>query len=265
MSLPEEPSTPPGIQDALVRVARRLELPQPQRARILEEIAADLEELRVGLMDRGVPAREAEARAIRLLVPSETSIEALVQLYEPFHRKLTRRFSPSVMRGVERSVLMLVTLGTLAFAVSGLLRSGALNEPSPLLWAVFGLAGGILLLAGRKAVRLLLVRDHDPRNLRDGLGLLLVGSGGALGLGATGAVLQVRDLAIRVQRTGEASVDVLVPWLLDSSILLAAALVTALVGGLCWFLLLHKVHAVERAHRRTAQAVGRSHSEILHS
>ena len=51
----------PRFEQELQAVAERLELPQPERARILEEISGDLEELRMELIRKGVDPAEAEA------------------------------------------------------------------------------------------------------------------------------------------------------------------------------------------------------------
>ncbi|HUF75232.1 MAG TPA: hypothetical protein VMM35_03095, partial [Longimicrobiales bacterium] len=93
---------PARFDEALRAAAAALDLPQPDRARILEEIATDLEELRAELVLRGVPEGQAEARAVELLAPSDAAVRALVHVHEPRYRSLTRRFSSSVMRRSER-------------------------------------------------------------------------------------------------------------------------------------------------------------------
>ena len=85
---------PARFDEALRAAAAALDLPQPDRARILEEIAADLEELKAELVRRGVPPERAETRAVELLAPSEVAIRALVDLHEPRYRSLARRFYP---------------------------------------------------------------------------------------------------------------------------------------------------------------------------
>jgi len=238
--------------EALNRVASRLDLPQPERTRILEEILTDLQDLKAGLVNRGWSPEDAEARTVRLLVPSEPAIDALIRLHEPLYQRLTRRLSPSVMRRAERAILLLVTAGVLGPMLSSLFGSGVLSDPSPLLWGVIALAAVILLLAGRRAKELFLIRDHHPGTLRNGLGRLLVGSGVSLGVGVAGLVLELYGLAAAVEASGLATTELIVPWLLDSSALLSASLITALLGGLCWFLLVQKVEMVERANERAA-------------
>jgi len=54
----------PRLEEALRRAAASLDLPPPERTRILEEIAADLEELLAELLRRGVPGRGRGARGL---------------------------------------------------------------------------------------------------------------------------------------------------------------------------------------------------------
>jgi len=103
----------PRFEQKLQAVAAELDLPQPERARILEEIAGDLEELRSELIRNGIDPADAEAEAIALLAPSKTAMTALVSVHESLYRSLVRRFS-SKMRLVEWVGLMGVTVAALA-------------------------------------------------------------------------------------------------------------------------------------------------------
>ena len=247
----------PRLDEALRSVAARLDLPQPDRARILEEIAVDLEDLRAELVRRGLPEEEAEARAVELLAPSEVAVRALVDVHEPLYRALTRRFSPSVMRRSERLGVLLVTVAALAAAVLPLARSGLPRDPSTFLIPIFALLAGTLALAGRKAIQLYFQGDHEAGRLRSGLTAVLAGSGLAIGCAFFGFMFELYRLMVRVEAgTPESIGPLLVLWVVDMSVLVGAGLVTALVGGLCWFLLLQKVEAVERAHRYEASFTG---------
>jgi len=246
----------PRLDEALRSAAARLDLPQPDRARILEEIAADLEELRAELVRRGVPEAEAEARAVELLAPSDVAVRALVDVHEPLYRALTRRFSPSVMRRTERMGILVVTVAALAAAVIPMARGGLPRDPSPFLIPIFGLLAGVLALMGRKAIQLWVEGDHALGRLRSGLAALLISSGLAVGCAAAGFAFELYRFAMRIEANPDRMGPALTRWILDASVLVGAGLVTALVGGLCWFVLLQKVEAVERAYRREAAVTG---------
>ena len=243
----------PRFEQELQAVAERLELPQPERARILEEIAGDLEELRLELIRKGVDPAQAEADAIGLLAPSETAMAALVSIHESLYRSLVRRFS-SKMRLAEWAGLVTVTLAAVAVVLGSLAGSGVLRSPSVFLLPVLAIAVALVAVAGRKAIQLYVERDHEPQRLRSGMGTLLMGSG----LAVAGSVVEMFRLARRIELAPDEQGALLLPWLLDTSVLLGVGLTTALVGGLCWFLLLQKISAVERADLSTLRAVGRT-------
>jgi hypothetical protein len=247
----------PRFERELRGVAERLDLPQPERARILEEIAGDLEELRSELIQKGVHPDEAEASAITLLAPSETALSALVSVHESLYHSLVRRFS-SKMRLAEWAGLLIVTVFPLALVLSSLVGQGFLRNPSVSLLVVLCIAVGLVAVAGRKTIQLYIERDHDPQRLWSGMSALLTGSGLAVFCSVAGSVLELARVARRIELAPEAQGALLLPWLLDTSVLIGAGLTTALVGGLCWFLLLQKISAVERADLSALRATGRA-------
>jgi len=246
----------PRFDDALRSAAAELDLPQPERSRILEEIAADLEEMRAELIRRGVPEDQAEARAVELLAPSQVAVRALVDLHEPLYRSLTRRFSPAIMRRSERVGILVVTVGALGAAALPMARVGLPRDPSPFLIPIVALLAGVLALAGRKALQLWAEGDHHPLRLRSGMGALLALPCLALGCAFAGFVFELYRFMVRIEASPDRMGPALVRWVLDASVLVGAGLLTALVGGLCWFVLLQKVEAVERAHHLEASVTG---------
>jgi len=247
----------PRFEEALRSAAAALDLPQPERARILEEIAVDLEELRAELVRRGVPEDQAESRAVELLVPSEVAVRALVDVHEPLYRSLGRRFSPSLMRRSERAGILLVTVGAIAAAVLPMARAGLPRDPSPFIIPIFALLAGLLALTTRKAIQLWVEGDHEPARLRSGLRALLVTSILAVACSAAGFVFELYRLMRGIELAPDRMTALFVRWILDTSVLVGTGLVTALVGGLCWFVLLQKIAAVERAHRVEAAVTGK--------
>jgi hypothetical protein len=238
----------PRFEEALRAAAASLDLPQPDRARILEEIAVDLEDLRTELVRRGVPEGDAEARAVELLVPSDVAVRALVNVHEPLYRSLTRRFSPSAMRRTDRVGLLVITLLAIGVTVVPVVRSGLVRDPSPLIVPILATLAGLLIVAGRKAIQLYVEGDHEPLRLRSGLDGLLIGSVLAIGCALVGFIFELYRLMVGIEASPERVGPLMVRWILDTSVLVGAGLVTTLAGGLCWFLLLHKVEAVERAY-----------------
>src|SRR5690606_9915165 len=246
----------------LASMVDALGLPSPERARILQEIAADFEDMRAELVRRGMDAPDAEAEALRLLAPSDAVIAALASVHEPLYASLARRFSAE-MRLAEWLGLVGVTIAGVTLSIGALLGSGLLRNPSPVLWPVLAVTGVVLVRAGRKAIQLLVARDHEPVRLHDGMEALLIGSGLAVVLGFGGATYEALRLADRLSQAPERTGELLVPWLLDTSVLIAFGLATALFGGLAWFLLQQKISAVERADLMASTAVRRATSSTF--
>lgn len=234
-----------------------LPLPQPERARILEEIAEDLEALRAELIRRGLDPVAASAEAVRLLAPGDSALTALASVHEPLYATLVRRFSSGV-RAAEWLGLVGVTVVALGIALGALARVDLLDAPSPWLVLVLAAAAAVLMVAGRKAYQLYIVRDHHPARLHTGMTALLAGSGVAILLGFGSATVQALLLAARLEQTPARAVEWFLAWLLDASILVGTGLTTALLGGLAWILLTGKITAVEVAELRSAQAVRRA-------
>ena len=231
--------------------------PNPERAQILEEFAGDLEEMREELVRRGMSPDDADAEALRLLAPSETALAALASVHEPLYASLGRRFS-SGMGAAEWAGLVGVTVAAVALALGSLVRAGVLRSPSPFMAPLLVVTIAVLIMVGRKTIQLHVARDHRPDRLHAGMGSLLFGSALAVLLALGGAAVEAFRLASRLQQAPERMVELLLPWLLDTSVLICTGLVTALVGGLAWFLLQQKISAVEGADLMAARAVGRA-------
>lgn len=239
-----------------------LGLPQPERARILEEIAGDLEELRDELERRGMDPAEAAAEATRMLAPSEAALAALASVHEPLYASLIRRFS-SGMKLAEWLALVGVTSTAIGVALSGLAEAHLLRGPSPWLPLLLLATVSVFVLAGRKALHLYVARDHEPERLHGGMHGLLIGSALAVVIGLGGAAFEALRMAARLEQEPSRALELFMPWLLEASILIGAGLTTALVGGLAWFLLNQKIHSIETAELRATHAFRRAIQSAL--
>lgn len=252
----------PRPEPELLRMADDLGLPQPERARFFEEVTSDLEELQRELVGRGLEPLAAHAEALRLLAPSRTALAAVASVHEPFYASLARRFS-SEMRLAEWAGLVGVTLAALLWAVGSVAAVGIMGSPPLFLLPVLAATVAVIVLAGRKWVQLYVLRDHSPERLRVGLGGLLVASAGAVVLAFFGAVIGTIVVAGHLEAAPDRSIELIVPWLLDTAVLISAGLVTALVGGLAWFLLSQKAAAVANADLRASRALERALSPAV--
>lgn len=226
-------------------VAERLqELHHPARTRILLELAGDVEALSADLRGSGVPEAEAARRAVERVVPSEAALDALVRLHRPFYRRVMAPIPDSALRRWERGSLIVTTTLVLGAGVGLLGIHGLLDAPSPFLWATLGLAGAVAAVALGKGFQLFVKRDHRPGRLDRGLGTLLALSGAAVLVAGAGTVTDLWTLTAALEAGVPDPVPLITAWLVRESVLVVTALLTAIAGGLTWFLLAQGVAAV---------------------
>lgn len=227
-------------------VDRELSASIPDRVRILRELEGDLEDLRAQLVARGLPPAHARTRAMELLVPDGPALHELDALHEPASRRLARHLGEARVRLLERSALAFAAAGVLAVEALLLVRGGVFGLPPHLLGPVL-IAGA--LLAGAVVLHLVrLARGSGRPGPLGGAHLLwLAGLVIAVGFGA--ALVDAWRITAILELSPELAGSLVPRWLFRTSAVLSVSLVTALVGGLVWFLTTQWFAAVSAAHR----------------
>lgn len=215
----------------------RLAVPEPARSRILLEIAADMEDLHLEYLGRGLSEEDADRAVIDHFDLSEDVLRELVRVHDtPLQRSLEHLTGP--VRGVGSRLLM-VFLALFVTVGSGslLFRGNLYRDASGLVWAIMPVLALGLAIAGRYAYRAFKGGGAWCPGLRSGLGRLL--GLAALILAVTGGGLWVELYlsALRVRAAPRETLIYLVGWLHMASATLVIALSGALVLGFLWFFL----------------------------
>ena len=236
-----------AFQPTLRRLDQDLMVPIPDRLRILRELEFDLEALSGELEARGMPRKQARARALDALVPDGATLRELDRLHASHYRRLTRHFSPGRLRTIERSALALATAVVLFAETFLLLRADWLAHASPFLWPVLGL--GTLLFAAIAALsRSGCGSSATTRIPQRTLRVILFLSGLTLATGIFGTLADLFRLAGVLQAEPGLAGSLLLEWLAASSVLLSFSLLLALAGGLAWFIPAHWLALASGAH-----------------
>lgn len=231
---------------ALRAVDRELSAPIPDRVRILRELEGDLEDLRAQLVARGVPPAHARDRALELLMPAGPTLHELDAVHEPVSRRLARHLGEARVRLLERSALALAAAGVLGVEVLLLVRGGAFGLTPHLLGPV--LIGGALL-AGAVVLHLVRLARGSGRPGSIGGAHLLWLAGLVIAVGFGAALVDAWRVAAVLELSPELAGSLVPRWLFRTSAVLSVSLVTALLGGLVWFLTTQWFAAVSAAHR----------------
>ena len=226
-------------------LSERLDLPQPARARVLTEVAGDLEDLYQLYLERGSPEESAEREALGRLDLSDEALRGLARVHGGWFRRLSDSISERAGSRWETGLLGLLVLGTIA--LSGAILNAVPMSRSAGVWLapVVGAAVIVIGVGVWKLYTLSLRGDHRPRRLRTGLGAMLGFSVAQffvafVGLGSS-AIQALRGLGVDPAQAGPLTLQ----WFQSALALLVMSMSLALVGGLFWFFLLGKVTSIE--------------------
>ncbi|HZD04817.1 MAG TPA: hypothetical protein VE173_07860 [Longimicrobiales bacterium] len=242
---------PAGSSRAFLPDLRRIEadlpMPLPDRVRILRELEYDLEQLRDGLVSRGMAMDEARRRALEALLPGRTALGELGRLHTPLYRRVTRSLGVHRLRVAERSALALATASVLFVEAAILVQEDLFEDPSPFLWPVLGMGAVLFAACAAKGFQLWIKRDHRRPERR--LGAILGLSGVILVTGICGAVADLYRLAGILEAEPSLAGILTLHWLVRSCVLLSVSLLISLAGSLAWFVLTRWVWLVSGARR----------------
>lgn len=231
----------------LREVAERLDLPQPMRARVLLELAADLTGLEAEFVSAGVNPTEARSRASHTLVPSTDALRDLRGIHRPLYQRLVDRFSDPARHRIERFALALTSAVMFAAGIAWLGKSGILTDPAPLMGVLLAVGLLVVLVSLWKLFTLRVKRDHDLSRLRRGLWILPAAGIASIVLGLGGTALDLYAVAGRLVADPSAQMVELVTWLRRDMGLLALGLLTSAIAWAMWLLIAADVARVEQA------------------
>jgi hypothetical protein len=231
----------------LRRLEAELAVPMPERLRFLRELEYDLEQLRDGLVARGMAADEARGRALEALLPDPRTLGELGRVHAPLYRRVTASVRAQRLRALERGALAVATASVVVVQATLLLEADLLDRPSPFLWPVLALGALLFALCAAKGFELWIERDHrtPARGLRPILGLC----GAVLAAAFLGALIDSYRLAATLEASPGLAGTLGPRWLVRECALLAVAILVALAGGVTWFVLSQWVSGVSGARR----------------
>ncbi|HEY6104863.1 MAG TPA: hypothetical protein VIV59_02700 [Anaeromyxobacteraceae bacterium] len=182
-------AAPPGARfdEALARFERELDLPYPERAELLDEIAADLEAAYAASRRRGLAEAEARAAALREVAPDGQALAALAEVHRPAARRALERLPRAARALAEPAALAFPFVLVVSLLASEVPLVLFLREGGAATVVVLALGGLALLLDLERAFRWFVLRDHSTASLagHTGTPLYLAAAAALAGLGGT--------------------------------------------------------------------------------
>lgn len=242
----------------LRRLDGELGLPLPERVSVLRELESDLEELTRSFVARGHAPDDARTMALEALVPDGAALGELRRVHASTYERLTRPLAGARLRVVERTALVVCTVGVMLLEALALVGADLGSDPSPFFWPVLALSGLLFAAIATKGFSLWVRRDHGGAH--GGVAIILVLSGLVLAVGFGGALVDLYLLAGLLEGTPPAEVTSLVfQGLRRDAALVSVAMLASMAGGLTWFVLTQWLSALDAAR---AEALGLRQPDI---
>jgi hypothetical protein len=236
--------------------SQRLDLPHPAKARLLVEMAADLQDVFEHCLARGASEDEAHAMACERFDLSDEALHRLVEVHASPVRRLLERLSERTRSRWERAMLVLLTAFVTLMTLEVTMISDFFLEASPLVWPVVALGVVALAIALTKIYTLLIKRDHDPRRARRGLPSLLGIAVLCPVLGCYTLVVELLLLAMAISDTPERAFTGVVMVMLRIAPVMITSLLVACGTAVLWFVLLRIVTRLEDTEARALVEAG---------
>jgi len=170
----------------LRQIALRLNLSQPLKSRILLEIKADFEDAYNNNLTNGFDEITAVEMAKEQFLLSEKAINDLIEIHSTPLKKFFDRLSMKNRFRFERIVLFLFMLFLAFFSARLIVKFDFHHYYSPFMLPIAGIGFYVFAKALEKIFMIFVLRKHDSRNLRQGLGVIPVMTGLNVFLGAAG-------------------------------------------------------------------------------
>lgn len=225
----------------------KLSLPQPEKSRILLEIAADLEDSYNFYRTEGLSEAEAIVKAEEKFAVSDEAIYQLMQIHESAFRRFMDRLSEQAKTRWERISFLIILLFIAAFSSKQILTVQFFMHASKLIWLVLGCSFAVIILFIAKFYSLYIKKDYHVTRLRRKLPALLFFAGGSLLVGAYGFFIELYFSATKIIIQPEKTFFFTIDWLAKSCALIVFSLLVALFTALIWFVFYNKVKKIEQA------------------
>ncbi len=233
--------------DILREADTRLDLPRPVRARIVLEMAADLDDLFAHFTAGGLPPEEAEEKARQAFALSDEALAELAAVHVPAWQRLVDQLSLQGRSRLEKAGLLLLLLFILASGGLSVLSLEIPRAAGPVGWFLVALTGAALVPALRAGVTLFLREERDLRPTRRRVTALLLFSAADLLTGLYGWWLTIYGWVADFPVTSQGGIPLFTRVLARGSAVVVVALVCAILTALIWYLLQERLARLEQA------------------
>ncbi len=223
----------------------KIKLPQPEKFRIILEIASDMEAYYDQLISSGVAQENAITTIRDEWFPSDQALQELISLHQGFYSRLAQRFSKYKLSIFEKSIISFL-LCFICFTVYKLFNMSTLFSTSPAIWLQFTLTIPLIVFILFKGFQLYLKRDHQLKNLSQGLVSILFFSILIFLTGLSAYYLEWQYTLFKIAEHPNLWFENLILLFKKTTPLMIYGITCILIGGTAWFSLLQKTNKIRQ-------------------
>jgi hypothetical protein len=244
----------------LTEIYQKLDLPQPTKSEILLEIAADMEDLYETCIQEGLGEKDALARTAEKFQLDDTVIQDLVRVHQSAFKKWFDKLTARTQTRWERGVLVLTVLSIIILAGYAMIASEFFRTASRFVYPLSAIGLSILVIFLAKIYALYIKKDHNVRNLRKGLSLLLFLGVLNIFIGLWGYLIELYTIGSNSLLPGSSFITIIctvnpsaqqirqiTECLMKSSSVMLLCLFLMVVTVVFWYMLMTKIIKIEQA------------------
>ena len=244
----------------LKKINEKLDLPQPQKSRVILEIAADLEDLYKIYLNRGLDEDEAARRAAEKFDLDSKTLAELVTIHQSVFQKLFHGISANVQKWWERGVLAVVLLIILLLTFKVTMTLQFFTHASIFVWPMLAIFILIIVLFFVKTYKLFIKQAHSINKVRAGVPFILflicinfiLGTLGYIvelyASGADGYILTLWGVLMTrydVMKADSTNINI-IQWHIKYASVALMNIAATVIAAVMWFILSSIVHKIEQ-------------------
>lgn len=234
------------FREKLLEIEGKLDLPQPEKSRILLEIGSDMEDAFEHLLEH-YSEEEAEREVMKRFDISDGALAELVSLHDTFFRKVLRRISAQANSRWERILLTVTIISVISYSGRELLSTEIFAGSSLFVWPIAAASAVTLAASIYNFYRLYLKKDHYIKTLRKGLPVLIASGGVTILIGFYGTLYELNRTMAKIIMDTEKTMIYLMRWAMECSSMMIICLLSSIAAGLLWYIFMNKVGKIEIA------------------
>lgn len=236
----------------------RLDIPQQAKARIILEIAADLEDAYDVYREQGLSEAEATRMAQEKFILDDATIAELSMIHQPFIKRWLDKLAIHAESRWERIALVLTLLAVAVLSGQSLSNVRFFANSSLFVWPIVGVSilGFVQFLI--KFYSLFLAKDYKPKSLRKGIDTIAYLGAFSIALGFTGYFYELFRNGVDTVYPGGSLITVICTvadsqqqllniynCFVTSSSVMMASLLSMMFLALFWYVLNNKAASIE--------------------